>query len=123
MAKRRGSSSKRSKEQQHLGKPNGRIDARVQAVAPEHFGIVCVDPHKGSSQWMLADFYGRVLIPPTEVGHRRAELDLMLARLARAEVDCGIKDRIVVVERTGQYHLPIRRAFETACYDVRTIHP
>src|SRR5438132_11530609 len=47
----------------HLGKPHGLLAPRVQAVGPEHFGIVAVDPAKARSYWMLADFYGRILIP------------------------------------------------------------
>src|SRR5690348_2967182 len=47
----------------HLGKPQGLLAPRVQAVGPEHFGIVAVDPAKARSYWMLADFYGRILIP------------------------------------------------------------
>jgi transposase len=106
-----------------LLKPCGRIDARVQAVGPEHFGIACVDPHNGSSVWMFADFYGKVLIDATNVRHCHSELSAAIGRLQRVGADGGIKDCIVVVERTGQYHAPIRRAFEAAGYDVRLLHP
>lgn len=58
-----------------LGKPAGILHPRVQAVGPEHFGIVCCDCHKGSSKFLLADFYGKVLLPPTTVAHQRADLD------------------------------------------------
>ena len=47
-----------------VGKPRGVLHPRVQQVGPEHFGIVCVDCAKQRSKFMLADFYGRVLIPP-----------------------------------------------------------
>ena len=35
----------------------------------------------------------------------------------------GIKDMIVVVERTGRYHGPIQRAFAKAGFEVRILHP
>ena len=46
-----------------VGKPRGVLHPRVQQVGPEHFGIVCFDPAKVRSKFLLADFYGRVLIP------------------------------------------------------------
>src|SRR6516225_6807614 len=52
-----------------VGKPRGVLHPRVQQVGPEHFGIVCFDPAKARSKFFLADFYGRVLIPPTQVDH------------------------------------------------------
>ena len=48
-----------------VAKPSGSIHPRVQKVGPEHFGIVAVDCAKARSKWMLADFYGNILIPPT----------------------------------------------------------
>src|SRR6516225_6461718 len=57
-----------------VGKPRGVLHPRVQQVGPEHFGIVCVDCAKARSKFLLADFYGRVLIPPTTVAHNRPEL-------------------------------------------------
>ena len=35
----------------------------------------------------------------------------------------GIKDLIVVIERTGRYHGPIQRAFANAGFEVRILHP
>ena len=67
-----------------LGKPRGVIEARVQAVGPERFGIVAVDPHKVSSKWMLCDFYGKVLLPPRVVEHGRAQLRLATQELREA---------------------------------------
>ena len=54
-----------------IHKPNGSVHPRVQKVGPEHFGIVAVDCAKARSKWMLADFYGNVLVPPTEVEHAK----------------------------------------------------
>ena len=58
-----------------LQKPRGVVHPRVQAVGPEHFGILCVDCAKPRSKIMLADFYGRVLIEPSTVTHARFGLD------------------------------------------------
>jgi transposase len=52
-----------------LHKPHGAIHPRVQAVGPEHFAIIAIDPAKARSKWMMTDFYGNVLIPPTELEH------------------------------------------------------
>ncbi len=43
-----------------------------EKVGPEHFGIVCFDCAKRRSKFLLADFYGKVLIPPTLVEHNRS---------------------------------------------------
>jgi len=57
-----------------IGKPTGQIQQRVQAVGPEHFGIVAVDCAKRRSKWMLCNFYGKVLVEPTrEKGEGRRE--------------------------------------------------
>src|SRR5579862_4205835 len=61
--------SSRRQPSPSLGKPRGVLHPRVQQVGPEHFGIVCFDCHKGSSKFLLADFYGKVLLPPTVVAH------------------------------------------------------
>lgn len=106
-----------------IQKPNGVLSPRVQAVGPEHFGILSVDCAKARSKMMLADFYGRVLIEPTPVEHNKAGLEAAV-RLLRAALDRhGIKDHIVAVERTGRYHGPIQRAFVAAGSEVRIVHP
>src|SRR5439155_671802 len=48
-----------------LPKPNGQLVPRVQAVGPEHFGIVAIDCAKARSRYGLADCYGRTLLEPT----------------------------------------------------------
>jgi transposase len=106
-----------------LGQPRGLLAPRVQAVGPEHFGIVAVDPAKDRSCWMLADFYGRILIPPTIVEHRRDAFDDAIAQLRRTVVDQDLRDLIVAVERTGRYHLPVVRAFAAAGFETRIVHP
>ena len=64
-----------------LQKPRGVIHPRVQKVGPEHFGIVSVDCAKARSKWMLCDFYGNVLIPPTVVEHNRPALTAATTQL------------------------------------------
>jgi len=106
-----------------LGKPQGIIQPRVQAVGPERFGIVPVDCHKAYSKWMLCDFYGKVLIPPTIVEHGRAQLQLATAQLREACQRHRLKDHIVAVEMTGAYHKPVQRAFRAAHSETRLVHP
>jgi transposase len=108
---------------QTLHKPRGHCQARVQQVGPEHFGIVSVDCAKARSKWMLADFYGKVLIPPTMVGHNRAELDAMIVAVRAALPKHQIRDLLVAIERTGRYHHVIRDAFGAAGFETRIVHP
>jgi len=106
-----------------IQKPRGIVHPRVQRVGPEHFGVVSVDCAKARFKWMFCDFYGNVLIPPTEVAHNRVELDAALAQLRQARADHDIQDLVVAVERTGRYHHVPRKAFAQECSDVRTVHP
>ena len=108
---------------EHLGKPHGLLAPRVQAVGPEHFGIVAIDPAKARSYWLLADFYGRVLIPLTPVEHTRSGFDAAIDQLKRAIAEHDLRDTIVAVEQTGSYHRPVKRAFAAAGFDTRVVHP
>jgi transposase len=95
----------------------------VQAVGPERFGIVAVDCAKARSKWMLCDFYGKVLIPPTIVEHGRMELQLATMQLREACEQFCLQDHIVAVEMTGTYHRPVQRAFRKAGSETRLVHP
>ena len=106
-----------------LQKPRGVIHPRVQQVGPEHFGIVAIDCAKARSKWMLADFYGNVLLPPTIVEHNRPAFDAAVATLRQTMEQRQICDLLVAVERTGRYHHPPARAFAAGGFDVRTVHP
>src|SRR5947199_9340940 len=86
-----------------LGKPAGMLHPRVQQVGPEHFGIVCFDCAKVRSKFLLADFYGRILIPPTLVAHNRPELDAAIAQIRHAFATHQLRDGLVAIERTGPY--------------------
>lgn len=106
-----------------VGKPTGQIQERVQAVGPEHFGIVAVDCAKRRSKWMLCNFYGKVLIEPTGVEHTAGGLRAMTQSIAAACPAEGLTDTIVAVEMTGIYHKPVQRAFRKAGFDTRIVHP
>jgi transposase len=117
-------SKKRRPTRSHLiHKPHGVIHPRVQAVGPEHFGIVSVDCAKARSKWMLADFYGKVLVPPTPVQHTRKGLEEMTESVRKAITQFDLRDVIVAIERTGRYHLPVKRAFVKALLETRMVHP
>jgi transposase len=103
--------------------PAGAFHPRVQKVGPEHFGIVSIDCAKARSKWMLADFFGNVLIPPTFVDHNRLAFNDALEQLRRAIAQHDLRDNLVAVERTGRYHHPPKRAFAAAGYDTRIVHP
>jgi transposase len=114
---------RRSRRPHEIHKPNGSVHPRVQRVGPEHFGIVAVDCAKARSKWMLADFYGSVLIPPTEVIHSKAALQATAQRLREACLTHRILDLITAVERTGRYHHVVKEAFVAAGFEVRVVHP
>ena len=113
----------RSHRPEAVHKPRGNFHPRVQAAGPEHFGIVCVDCAKARSKWKLADFYGRILVPPTVVEHNRPAFDAAIAQLRQAIRDHDLKDVLVAIERTGRYHHAPRRAFAAAGFETRIVHP
>jgi transposase len=106
-----------------LGKPQGVLHPRVQQVGPEHFGIVCCDCHKGSSKFLLADFYGNLLLPPAAVAHNRPDLDAAVAQVRAAFAAHDLRDGLVAIERTGRYHRLVQRAFAAAGFETRILHP
>lgn len=106
-----------------IGKPTGQVQERVQAVGPQHFGVVAVDCAKRRSRWMLCDFFGKVLIEPTSVEHTKGGLRAMTQCIAKACKKEGLTDSIVAVEMTGVYHKPVQRAFRNAGFDTRIVHP
>jgi transposase len=123
MAARSLRSRSRRASQEDLQKPRGSIHARVQQATPEHFGIVCVDCAKARSKWLLADFYGKVVVPPTIVAHNRVELDFMIYQVRQACQAHELRDVLVAIERTGRYHHVVRDAFRRAQFETRIVHP
>jgi transposase len=106
-----------------VAKPRGVLHPRVQQVGPEHFGIVCFDCAKVRSKFLLADFYGSVLIPPTTVAHNRPELDAAIAQVRAAFAEHQLRDGLVGIERTGRYHRVVQRTFAAAGFETRILHP
>src|SRR5438105_7495980 len=106
-----------------LSKPRGILHPRVQQVGPEHFGILCFDCAKARSKFLLADFYGRVLIPPTHVAHNRPDLDAAVAQVRQAFASHALHDGLVAIERTGRYHRLVQRTFAAAGFETRILHP
>ena len=113
----------RSTKKRFIGKPNGQIQERVQAVGAEHFGILAVDCAKCRSKWMLCDFYGKVLVEPTTVEHTSGGLLAMTQWVREACRSEGLLDLVVAVEMTGIYHKPVYRACRKAGFDTRIVHP
>ena len=123
MAAKRSGKKPRSQPAEFVQKPRGIVHPRVQKVGPEHFGIVSVDCAKLRFKWMLADFYGNVLVAPTEVAHNRPELDQAITQLQAARQRHDIRDCLVAIERTGRYHHVSKNAFAKAGFETRTVHP
>jgi transposase len=86
-------------------------------------GSVSFDPAKARSKFLLADFYGRVLIPPTYVPHNRRALDAAVAQIREAFADHRLQDGVVAIERTGRYHRLVQRSFSSAGFETRIRHP
>ena len=108
---------------QTLQKPNGVISPRVQKVGGERFAIVCVDPAKHRSEWMMADYFGNLLLEPRTLQHQAANFQLAIELIRQTQKEHDIQDTIVVLERTGNYHLPPKRAFAGAGFETRIVHP
>lgn len=106
-----------------IQKPQGQINERVRRVGPERFGIVSVDCAKERCKFMLADFFGCVLIPPTEVTLQRGGLQAATDQIRQALADHDIRDLIVAIERTGEYHRPVQRAMRRCGWETRLVHP
>jgi transposase len=106
-----------------LQKPNGQLMPRVQQVGPEHFGIVAVDCAKARSRYFLADFYGHTLLEPTTLPHQRGDFQAAIDRLRQAIRQHDLRDLVVALERTGEYHRPVQQAFRQAGFETRLVHP
>ncbi len=121
----RTTSSSRSKprKRQSLQKANGVISPRVKKVGGANFAIICVDPAKHRSEWMMADYFGNLLIERQTLEHQAAFFKLAVAQIREAQQQHDIQDTIVVVERTGNYHLAPKRAFSKAGFETRVVHP
>jgi transposase len=123
MSHPRTSRSAKTRKTFLLQKPTGQLAARVQAVGPEHFGILAVDCAKARSRYLLADYYGRTLLQPTTVAHAKGYFEAAIQRLRHAMTEHHLRDLVVAIERTGEYHRPILQAYRQAGFDTRLVHP
>jgi transposase len=57
------------------------------------------------------------------VEHRRGDLQAAIDRVRQAMRDHDLKDVVVAIERTGEYHRPIQHAFRAASFETRLVHP
>ena len=73
----------------NLQKPNGVIAPRVKKVGGARFGIVCIDPAKHRSEWMMADYFGNVLIQPRTVEHNRNCFDMAVQAVRSVSTRCS----------------------------------
>ncbi len=115
--------TRRPKVRLVVHKARGAFHPRVQKVGPEHFGLVSVDCAKARSKFMVADFYGKVLIPPTVLEHNLFALEAAVAQVRDAFAKHAIHDSLVAIERTGRYHQIVQRSFATAKFETRLLHP
>lgn len=106
-----------------LQKPLGQLMPRVQQVGPEHFGVVAIDCAKARSRYMLADFFGRPILEPTTLEHQRGDLRAATDRIRQTMREHDLKDVVVAIERTGDYHRPVQLAFRAAGFETRLVHP
>ena len=120
-SKRKAKSKPRYRE--NLQKPTGVIGPRVAKVGGERFAIVCVDPAKERSEWMMADYFGNLLIPHQTLTHQATFFRAATVQIRHAQEKHDIQDMIVVVERTANYYLAPKRAFAKAGFEVRIVHP
>ena len=123
MALKSKTSSRSARRRRWIGRPNGIIQPRIQLAGPERFGIVAVDCAKQRCKWMLADFYGNVIVEPTTVDCNREALRAMTLQARAACDQAGIVDSVVAIELTGVYHKPVVRAFRKADFETREVHP
>jgi transposase len=72
---------------------------------------------------MMADYFGNLLIEHQTLEHRAAFFKLAVAQIREAQQKHDIQDMIVVVERTGNYYLSPKRAFASAGFETRVVHP
>ncbi|TWT77187.1 IS110 family transposase [Neorhodopirellula pilleata] len=114
---------RKRKNQQTLQKPNGVIAPRVKAAGADHFAVVCIDPAKLRSELMMADYFGNLLIEPCTVEHEAHALHSAIQQVKQACQQHAIKDMIVTIERTGNYHRVTQKTFAAAGFEVRLVHP
>jgi transposase len=66
---------------------------------------------------------GHILIPPTVVAHNRQGFDAAIAEICQGIERYSLDNVIVAIQRTGIYHLPVKRAFASNGFETRIVHP
>ncbi len=117
--RRKPRSKSNARSRTSLQKANGVIGHRVKKVGGERFAIVCVDPAKNRSEWMMADYFGNLLIEPQTLEQQGAFFKSAVELIRQTQQQHEIQDTIIVLERTGNYHLPPKRAFANAGFETR----
>lgn len=64
-----------------------------------------------------------MLIEPTTLTHSKGDLNAAIDRVRAAATQNDLRDLAVAIERTGEYHRPVQRAFKEAGFDTRLVHP
>ena len=80
--RRKSNSKSKQRNRQSVQKPRGVISPRVQRVGGDKFAIVCIDPAKHRSEWMMADYFGNLLIEQQTLEHQAAFFKLAIAHSA-----------------------------------------
>ena len=119
----KSSCKKKKQVQQSVQKARGVLGPRVKKVGADKFALVCIDPAKHRSEWLMADYLGNLLIEPRTLEHQAVHFDLAVQLIRQTQVQHGILDMLVTVERTGNYHLAPERAFAGAGFETRIVHP
>ena len=71
----------------------------------------------------MADYFGNLLIEPQSLQHQGAFFKSAVELIHQVQQAHDIQDTLVVVERTGNYYLPPKRAFASAGFETLVIHP
>lgn len=111
------------KKTRYIGKPSGVIQDRIERAGPKHFGVISVDCAKRRSKWMMCNFFGQVIVEPTNVDHNAGAMACMISAARHAIQLNHITDVIVAIEMTGVYHRPIMNAWKKAGFETRLVHP
>ena len=106
--RRKSRSKSKPRKRQNLQKPNGAIGRRVQKVGGERFAIVCVDPAKHRSDWMMADYFGNLLIEPQKVEHQAAGFRTAVQMIRQAQEQHDIQDIIDGIRHESQVDLALK---------------
>lgn len=81
---------RKSRFPETVQKPRGALAARVKEVGAEKFALVCIDPAKQRSEWMMADYLGNILIQPQTLEHQSVHFDLAVQLVREAQQQHGI---------------------------------